>query len=113
MMEWLLLNNKHGNDTLWIPDALHWRHTLLWNWELYQLPTHPRSDCTPGIFPYLATALTSANNTPLASPATASDNPALTAYFPWMATYQHHHQNPIQLPWAINLQAFDYHLWPP
>ncbi len=48
MTERMLLNNKQGNDTLWIPDALRWRHTLLWNREPYQLPTHP-SNCTPGI----------------------------------------------------------------
>jgi len=48
MTERMLLNNKQGNDTLWIPDALHWHHTLLWNREPYQLPTHP-SDYTPSI----------------------------------------------------------------
>jgi len=48
MTERLLLNNTPSNDTLWIPDALRWRHTLLWNREPYQLPTHP-SDYTPSI----------------------------------------------------------------
>jgi len=48
LTEQLILTNKHGNDTLWTPDALRRRHTLLWHRELYQLPTHP-SDCTTGI----------------------------------------------------------------
>jgi len=46
--ERLILNNKHGNDTLWIPEVLHRRHIRRRNQGPYQLPTHP-SDCTPGI----------------------------------------------------------------
>jgi len=111
MMEWLTLNNKCDNNTLWIPNALHWHHTLHWTRE-QKLPTHPLN-CIPRIFPLLATALTSANNTLAASHDIVSGNPALATHVAWLATCQCHHQHPIQLPWTTNLMALDHNLWPP
>ncbi len=108
MTEWLALNTTRGNNSPWIPQALHRRHTLHPTKEQSQLPTQP-SDCKPGIFPLLANAMPSANNTPAANHDIVSGNPAPTTHFWWLATCQHHHhQHSIHLPWATNRMALDH-----
>ncbi len=88
MTEWLALNTTRSNNSPWIPQALHRRHTQHLTKEQSQLPAHP-SESNHDI---------------------VSGTLALTTHFWWMEICQHHHQHSIHLPWATNCMALHHSL---
>jgi len=107
MMEQMMLNHPSRTNNFWTPNTLHRLHTLPQIREQQQLPMHT-SACMPSIFLILATAPTSATNTPATSHGILGCNPILTTHFTWLATSQSHHQHPTQLPgpktlWSLTM----------